>query len=408
MSRSEEKRNKKLLLQIITLTILIALTAGMLVLAVYIVDYNVANNDVPDTDRPPALEATHTPSPINSPAPEATPASEDELEYEHMWYDGVFELPLHGATGFAATSLSVMEEADSEAHTLLVLEAGQGFTILSEHDDWWNIMVADTEGWVMHNLCFINLPDVLPSIVYNITNARSSVARSSGVAIPNITGHVLYETWGFNLRLDRQEFTVPLLYSSALLLSQAQRAALADGNTIIVYEAFRPRSTQQDTADNLKALMETNAEVRDAINTPPWHIGWFISTNVSNHQRGAAVDVSLGRIVEQEIRVSGSFSYIHVTEHIEFEMPTEMHELSPRAVVFDPVESGVVTDWTNMPLAETVTEGVVLMQSYLTQAGFTPLASEWWHFKDLESVSFAKSVGLYGDFMIQNNYSTLP
>lgn len=34
----------------------------------------------------------------------------------------------------------------------------------------------------------INLPDVEPSIVYNITNAESSIYKSSGIEISNVTG----------------------------------------------------------------------------------------------------------------------------------------------------------------------------------------------------------------------------
>ena len=243
---------------------------------------------------------------------------------------GRFELPINGATGWAASQMQLRSEPSRSANVVTRLTLGQGFTIIAEYGDWWNVSLGGdnaVSGWVLHREAFINLPDIIPSLVFDITNAYSSMKRSSGYEIPNITGYALYEARTFNSRLNRYEFIVPVLYSTSKRIFEAQQAALADGNTIIIYEAFRPRITQQSVVSNLRVLMDSNARVRSAINTAPWGLSWFIATGTSNHQRGVAIDAGLGRIISYETRTSGMFYYIRITDFERFTMPTPMHEL---------------------------------------------------------------------------------
>ena len=200
-----------------------------------------------------------------------------------------------------------------------------------------------------------------------------------------------------------------MLYSTSLRVFEAQQKALADGNTIIMYEAFRPRVTQQSVVSNLQRLMDSNVGVRRAINTPPWNLGWFISTGISNHQRGVAIDVGLGRVISQETQTSGVFVYTHITAFERHIMPTEMHELSPRAATFTrPVSSSSPDAWRTATHADSMTEGAILLQRYLTDTGFTPLSSEWWHFNDLEGVRIANEAGIHGEFFTSTVYSKPP
>lgn len=258
----------------------------------------------------------------------------------YLEHGGNLELPVRGATGWAASAMPMRSEPHQRADIILDLAPGQGFTIINECGEWWNVRLRDVDGignvsgWVLQRGCFINLPDIVPSAVFNITNAYSSLKRSSGYDILGITGYWLYDAWGFNHRLSRYEFIVPVLYSTRIRIFEAQQAALADGNTIIIYEAFRPRSTQQSVVSNLTALMDSNAKVCRAINTPPWSLNWFIATNISNHQRGVAIDVGLGRIISQETRTSGIFSYTHITNFERFDMPTPHARIKPNGGYF--------------------------------------------------------------------------
>jgi len=325
---------------------------------------------------------------------------------------GRLELPVSGATGWAASSLPLHTEPEQSADVILNLVPGQGFTIITEYGEWWNVSISGAKsisGWVQHRSCLINLPDVIPSIIYDITNVHSSVKRSSNYEIPGIIGDALYEAQTFNYHLGRHEFIVPVLYSTSMRLFEAQQAALADGNTLIIYEALRPHITQQRIVNDLRKLMDSNVNVQRSIITQPWSLNWFISTGISNHQRGIAVDVGLGKIIYYEVRMNDTFTYTHITAFERHAMPMEMHELSLLAAVFtSPVPSSFVDAWRTTTVTNNITEGAILLQLYLTDAGFSPLALEWWHFNDLAGVRIANNVGITGGFFTETAYGTIP
>jgi len=323
---------------------------------------------------------------------------------------GPLELPVEGATGWAAIEMPLYTEANIESEIITDFNAGQVFVIKEERGNWWNIETGKGEsGWVEHVACFINLPDVIPSIVYNITNAKSALTRSSGYEIPGVTGQKLYDAWSHNTRLSRDEFIVPALYSTSKLLFDAQRSALEAGDTIIVHESYRDRASLQRSVRLLRELMKSNEEVRSAIEDGDWSLTWFIATSISNHQRGAAFDVSLGKILSYETLQAGELSYLRISSHAEYAMPTSIHELSPMAITLvEPVSSRSRDAWREVALADTMTPGAILLQKYFDEAGFTPLASEWWHFNDLEGAAVATELEMEGPFLLGDILSVPP
>ena len=246
---------------------------------------------------------------------------------------------------------------------------------------------------------------MIPSIVYNVTNSYSSLFRSSGREFPGVTGQMLYESRSYNERLGREEFTVAVQYRMAKKICAAQQSALADGYTLILYEGFRPYSVQLQVSDSLSALMEEVPEVRAGVETEQWSINWFIATGVSNHQQGYAIDVSLGRVGELTENVCGNYLYDTVSSYEELAMPTAMHELSIAAAsMARPVTSKSPTEWRKAAPAASMNEAAFALQDYCVSAGLTPLASEWWHFNDLDCLS-AVDESWTGDFVLSGNYS---
>lgn len=145
----------------------------------------------------PALSETPTAEPSVSPTPEASPLPS----------------PVQAQ---ATTQLSEAQPAaDPYAGAAAVLPAGASFTILGEKGSWWKVSSGYGTGWVDHRLCMINLPDVVPSIVYDATNAYSSRYTSSGKDIPGITGQALYQGKVYNPRFDEEQFLMPVLYATA-------------------------------------------------------------------------------------------------------------------------------------------------------------------------------------------------
>ena len=333
---------------------------------------------------------------------------------EHVFYSGNLELPVIGATGWAATRVTLRSQASTSSESITTLSAGDVFTIIDEFDDWWHVRLPDrTTGWAETRMCFINLPDVLPSIIYDIQNSYSSQFRSSGYLLPDITFHRLYEANSedsidsINTRFPEDEyrtsFIVPAQYTLAQALYTVQQLALANNETIIVYEAFRPRHTQRAVAASLNRLLdvedpEFSISAYRAIMDSNWSVGDFISQGRSNHQLGAAVDVSIGIVRKKEVFRTGGFSYYRITEHSKVWEPSPIHELSPRAVLPS----------RNSADADKIDENIWNMKSYFERAGFRPLSSEWWHFNHTPSVSIGSSAGISGDFFTPDIYSEEP
>ena len=328
---------------------------------------------------------------------------------DYLSEGGVLELPVNGASGYASISLRLREGPSTETNTIATLLAGEGFTILEESGDWWKIETKKEIGWVMHKYCFVNLPDVIPSIVYNNTNSYSSKIVSSGKSIPNITGQKLYNAFAYNERIDKDEYIIPVLYAMAPKISAAQQAALADGNTLIIYEGFRPYAIQRKIVENFEALVNSDPSVKSGVVDSQWSMDWFISTGISNHQRGSAIDVSLGKAIKHESKLSGEYIYKSVIEYAEYSMPSQIHELSVASIVFkSPVSSKSETLWKEAILSDSMNSEAKLLQQYCTNAGLTPLASEWWHFNDLSSVKLSTKIQIDGKYFIQENFSRVP
>lgn len=318
-----------------------------------------------------------------------------------------FELPIEGSTGWPIidTKLYADQGGSSEKQTIT---AGTPFTILGEIGDMWHVKTASDEGWVKHAHCMINLPDVIPSIVYNNTNSYKSIYMSSGFDLSGITGTTLYTAYAMNYRLGYKEFSVPVMYSMAKEIASVQKAALASGDTLVIYEGYRPASVQEKVKNGLDALMSSQPTVKQ--NIEQFGKQWFIAQGVSAHQRGLAIDTSLAKVTGSSQIHVGDNTVSRVTSYEEYKMPSAMHELSSAARTFEKAVGTSDTAWKSAQLASTMTEGAKKLQKYCTDQGMIPLCSEWWHFyastynHQDETVKAATK----GNYSITGNMSTIP
>lgn len=320
-----------------------------------------------------------------------------------------FELPIEGTTGYTLIDCNLRADDSAKTKQIAVVPAGTPYTILQEGNSYfYGRLESGQEGWISKVYTMINLPDILPSIVYTPTNATGSMFRSLGLDIDGVTGESLYAGKTFNARLGRDEFMVPVLYSMAKKIAAAQQSALVDGNTLVIYEGYRPFATQLAISNGLEGLMTKNSDVKTAITGKPWGKSWFINTGVSNHQKGFAIDVSLAKVESMTQIMVGNTAVSVVDRCEEYEMPTLMHELSPRAARYTaPVASHSSTAWKKAAHTSTFNQSAFTLESYLTDAGLTPLASEWWHFNDLDSYRATSNAGS-GNFSIEKVLSIVP
>ncbi|MEO1770948.1 M15 family metallopeptidase [Candidatus Enterococcus ferrettii] len=372
------------------------------------------NDESNNTSSSPTIGTTTASEPVSSPTSQygesTTATSEKVSEVIGEVYQGQYELPLQGATGYASLNLPLREDNSFQGLELKHLEPGTGFTILKEENDWLQVKVEGQIGWLDSHYCFVNLPDLIPSIQYNITNNAKSLYTSSGHMIPNVTGQKLYESRDFNDRLGDEEYIVPVLYSMASKIMNAQKSALADGNTLVVYEGFRPLPVQLNVANQLMQLAQSSPEVMSGISSPPWQIDWFISTKVSNHQIGYAIDVSVAKIDSSKQKQVGNYLITKVEALSEYPMHTVMHELSSQSAIYtQPIAANDRNAWKNAIVNPNNSENVALLQYYLiTNGGLTPLASEWWHFNDLDALNALQNQKGDGNFILSSTYSEIP
>ncbi|MGG5315909.1 SH3 domain-containing protein [Enterococcus sp. AZ072] len=367
------------------------------------------NNETSESGSSQTTE-TAVPSKESSSISQETASTEETPELTGEVYQGQYELPLQGATGYVSITLPLREANTIQSTELRRLEPGTGFTILKEENGWLQVNVEGQTGWLDSNYCMVNLPDLIPSIQYNITNNTKSLFTSSGHTIPNVTGQVLYESRDLNDRLGKEEYIVPVLYNMAGKIMQAQTAALSEGNTLVIYEGFRPLPVQLNVANQLMQLAQATPEIMAGIASQPWQIDWFISTKVSNHQVGYAIDVTVAKIDTSKQKKVGKYLITEVENSTEYPMHTAMHELSTQSAIYtQPVAANDRTAWQSAVANPNNSGNVALLQHYLiTIGGLTPLASEWWHFNDLDALDVLQNQKGNGDFVLSSTYSEIP
>jgi len=361
----------------------------------------------------PTEAPSHTPieTPIPSPTvpiqtPEPTPTPFPELPIN----EGLaFELPLIGATGFALRDMYLQDTASENAVGNNAISAGDAFRIVNTHDNhWWYVERNGYTGWVDNRFCMVNLPDIIPSIVFINSNSSHSVFTSSGYDIPGITNYPLYYARDFNGRLGRYEYIMPIAYRTAPLVYAAQRDALERGYTLVVYETFRPLDVQADVRNALYAYMRTNQAVRQGVNRDGWSLSRFITSVIIGHQKGTAIDLTIAQIDRFETHIIGNYSYLHITEFTEKEMPTQIHDLSADSIVLNRHLRWNRVQWASEPFAETMTYGAILLHEIMVGAGFGALASEWWHFDDYPTRNSLSNQSIDGRFYLTETVSTPP
>lgn len=336
-----------------------------------------------------------------------TPAeSEHENEVIPQLYEGEFELPLQGATVYTLANTSLYDESGAKKS----ITAGTSLQIISEENGKLTVKTEDGfTGLINSYECMLNLPDVIPSIIYMDTNSSESLMMSSGYEIPNVTGKQLYDVEQYNERLGRTEFNMPIIFETAKKVMAAQKAALSEGYSLCIVETYRPLDAQQAISSNLKSLASSEPAVLNGIVGNGWNESWFIAQSVSNHQRGYAMDLTLVKVNETEICTSGSYAYVNVSKYEEVQMPSQIHELSDASIALAyGVKSSSATAWKNVPLASSMNDVAIRLQNYCVNAGFTPLASEWWHFNDLDARNSNSGSLSNGEYFLQTNLSVIP
>ncbi len=130
-----------------------------------------------------------------------------------------------------------------------------------------------------------------------------------------------------------EEDTIPKLLAAVDLFA-------ADGYTVVIYDAYRPTSVQQQWFDVVR--------VHKWVADPSIGLGGI-------HDRGVAVDMTL-------MDKNG----------VEMDMPTAMHTLTEASSRWSPA------------ITATQRANINYMTNIMVRCGFDYINSEWWHFQDKE------------------------
>lgn len=268
---------------------------------------------------------------------------------------GDFSATLYGAVAWANQDLNIRAKATQNSKKIGIVAAGDKMTILSSENSstkYIKIKYNNQVGYVYSNFIYINLPDVIPDMIYNISNADKSIYKTSGKSIPNVTGVNLYGfSKKYNKKIGKTTYYAPLLYPVAKQLQKAYNTALSQGYNLKIYDTYRPYDVSVKINKEFKSLYNSNKSVKNGIDYDNdgayWGTGWFLANSISLHNRGVAIDLALTDSRGNEL-----------------DAQTPMHTLDTRSV-----------RKYNNSTANTLSK-------IMTSVGFETLDSEWWHFQE--------------------------
>ena len=281
-------------------------------------------------------------------------------------WSGTFEKSLANTTGWGTFDLNFYK-ANKNGKKLSTkwgtIGKTKAFLIKGVSGEYLKVVYGGKTGYVNKNYTMINLPDVLPSINYCIKNASASMYKCVGKNITGVTGKKLYSTKKvYNKKIGRNEWIVPMLYTTAVKIAKAQKTALGKGFCLKIYDAYRPHSTTTYVYNKFSTFLSKNKGLSSKAFSNQYGQSWFLAKSISSHNVASAIDVTL----------------VYASNGNEAKMPTAMHELSKRAVKY--TNSG--TKNAKSGYASSMTSAAKTMNSIFIDAGMTTLASEWWHFQD--------------------------
>lgn len=276
------------------------------------------------------------------------------------------------STVWPIQNLDIYSEAD-KLEVIGTAPAAKAYCVLDVADGMFYVRHEDAYGWIDSNYCMINLPEMIGDIcLYDIVNSYDSLYMAHEYELPTVTGQVIV---GYDRILtESQEFLVPLLYPTALKLEKAAFAAIDQGYKLKIYDSYRPKEATVALYDQaIKVSKEpipektyTDKVLEDLPELEPGQIltyemlmtdmgrytmSYFLAAGGSRHNQGIAMDLT----------VSGLW------DGVDLPMQTSMHDLS----------------WYSEKKRNN--NNADILAQIMTEAGFTGLVSEWWHYQDDEA-----------------------
>ena len=235
--------------------------------------------------------------------------------------------------------------------------------------DWaGQAVVKDGENIICipASLLLVNLPDISDELCFDVFYSYSSTSRCAGQEIPGVTGHRL-EGYADGKQTDaylaRDEFVCPCAYNTALKTLEVSRLLSENGYRLLVYDSYRPMSAQYQLADKFAAAYSENQAIRDGIGG--WSLDWFVADGPSGHNFGTDMDVGVCDMNGIPLEMPSLFDAFDETGHL----------------CTSPMNASSISEVSYREAVSQNPACLALHRAFV-EAGFSELASEWWHFGD--------------------------
>lgn len=224
----------------------------------------------------------------------------------------------------------------------------------------------------------INAPDIFgDSMEYDAVYSYSAPSRSGGNEIPGLTE---CRVDGYadgkqpNEYLKRDEYAIPIAYGTAVKLNAANQTLKQDGYAIKIWDAYRPFSGSAFISQKFTDAFSSSPAIRDAIGG--WGVSWYAASGASGHNYATDVDITLVDITTgKDVAMPSHFDAFDNSAHL------TRYQLSSSQI-----------DETQYVDAVIDNEACMALHRSMTDAGFSELASEWWHFSDNESKTTIREI----------------
>ena len=225
-------------------------------------------------------------------------------------------------------------------------------------------------------ILLVNLPDVLDEAVFDIVYSYASTSNVAGMDIPGITGCRLdgyADGRQQNAYLGKEEFAVPCAYGTALKAREAAKALSDEGYRLLVFDAYRPMTAQMQLSNLFEKAYYADPAIQDAVLN--WGTAWFVAPGASGHNYGTDLDVGVCDANGHPLPMPSSFDAFDESGCL------TAYPVSPADITPDIYREEVLAN-----------PACIALHRAFAQAGFTELASEWWHFADDETEAQMRAI----------------
>lgn len=234
---------------------------------------------------------------------------------------------------------------------VLVIPKNTKVKVVDETTEAFVVEYNDNQYLVSFQASLINIKEFIPSIDCWLDMAQpANMFSMANEQIAGLTDRQFYHNTGSSNGTEAW-----LRYEVAQKLKSAQEAFLADGYSIIIYDAYRPYTCTKEFQSAYRNYL--NSKTNDFKRQWFGSLGesWFLAQKASSHNYGIAVDMGLKRV---------SDGYV-------LPMPSAIHTLDIRSAY---------VSWVNADSESA--ENARYLKDKMESCGFTYLKSEWWHFQD--------------------------